>query len=466
MKKSKVLNMKTKLFTKRSRIDTPVEDVFQWHSRPGALERLVPPWDPLKVIERTGGILKGGQAVLKMNAGPVPYTWIAEHTEYEENRMFKDRQVRGPFAFWEHTHLFEPDGDHACFLEDRIEYALPFHPFGNFLAGSLVQKKLSDIFTYRHNITAQDMIAHLSRKHLPPLNILISGATGVIGSALIPFLSTGGHQVKRLVRQNPKNNDVLWNPMSAELDSAKLGGIDTVIHLAGEHIGRGRWTPEKKRIIVESRTKGTELIAKTAANMNLMPKTLICASAIGYYGDQGECQLTENACCGGEFISEVCDQWEKAAAPAIDKGIRVIFLRIGIALTPMGGALERLLPTFNLGLGAKIGNGSQYMSWISIDDVIGAIYHVINDEQIQGPINLVSPNPVTNAQFTATLGKVLGRPAAMTIPALAIQLAFGQMGKEVLLSGTRVFPEKLTESGYRFRHPMLESALSHLLGKA
>ena len=457
--------MKTLMFIKRSRIPAPVEETFKWHSRPGALERLVPPWDPLKVIERTGGIQKGGQAILKMKAGPVPYTWIAEHTEYEENRMFRDRQVRGPFALWEHTHLFEPDGDTACFLEDRIEYALPVHPFGNFLAGPIVRQKLSDIFTYRHNITAQDMTAHFSRKDKTPLNILISGATGVIGSALIPFFTTGGHQVKRLVRRNPEDGDVLWNPMTGELDSAKLCAADTLIHLAGEHIGRGKWTPEKKRIIVESRTKGTELIAKAAAAMNPLPKTLICASAIGYYGHREDCLLSENACGGDDFISEVCDQWEKAAAPAIDKGIRVVFLRIGIALTPMGGALERLLPTFSLGLGGKIGTGRQYMSWIGIDDVIGGIYHVINHEEIEGAVNLVAPNPVTNAQFTEILGKVINRPAIMTVPEFTIRLAFGEMGKEVLLSSTRVSPEKLTDSGYRFRHSTLESALSHLLGR-
>lgn len=457
--------MKTRIFTKRSRIPAPVEDVFQWHSRLGALERLVPPWDPLRVVERKGGILKGGQAILKMKAGPVPYLWMAEHTDYDENRMFRDRQIRGPFALWEHTHLFEPDGADACFLEDRIEYALPFHPFGNFLAGPVVEQKLSSIFAYRHRTTAQDIAAHLSGKDKPKLNVLVSGASGVVGSVLTPFLTTGGHNVIRLVRRSPKQGEIFWNPASGQLDTSAMNGIDAIVHLAGEHIGQGRWTPEKKKIIIESRTKSTELIAKAAAQMNPLPKVLICASAIGYYGNRDECLMTEDACCGSDFISEVCDLWEKAAAPAIDKGIRIVFARIGIALTPMGGALERMLLPFMLGLGGKFGSGEQYMSWIGIDDLIASIYHLINHETISGPVNLVSPNPVSNAEFTQILGKVLNRPTRMNVPEFAIKLAFGQMGKEVVLSGARVEPRKLVESGYAFRYPELESALSHVLGK-
>ena len=457
--------MKTRIFTKCSRINAPVEEVFQWHSRPGALERLVPPWDPLKVIERKGGILKGGQAILKMKAGPVPYLWAAEHTDYEENRMFRDRQIRGPFALWEHTHLFEPDGPDACFLEDRIEYALPFPPFGNFLAAPLVEKKLSAIFAYRHHTTAQDMASHLSRKDTFPLKVLISGASGVIGSVLTPFLTTGGHQVVRLVRRDPKEGEIFWNPAKEQLDTSAIKGINAMVHLAGEHIGQGRWTPDKKRVIIESRTKSTELIAKAAAAMNPPPQVLVCASAIGYYGNRDECLMTEDACCGNDFISEVCDLWEKAAAPAIDKGIRVVFARIGIALTPMGGALERMLLPFMLGLGGKFGTGSQYTSWIGIDDVVAAIYHLINNKNISGPVNLTAPNPVTNAEFTQILGNVLNRPTKMTVPEWAIKLAFGQMGREVVLSGAKVEPQKLLESGYRFRYPDLESALLHLLGK-
>ncbi|MDM8549599.1 TIGR01777 family oxidoreductase [Desulfobacterales bacterium HSG2] len=458
--------MKKEVFIKRSHINAPVEEVFKWHSRPGALERLSPPWDPLQVIESMGGIRKGARAILKMKAGPIPFKWIAEHTDYEENRLFRDRQVKGPLAHWMHTHRFEPDGRKACFLEDRIDYALRFHPFGNFFAGDMVRNKLEKIFRYRHITTARDIAAHLARGESPPVNILISGASGVVGSALIPFLTTGGHRVIRLIRRRPgsKEKAVCWNPATGYLTPDDLNGINTVIHLAGENIGQGRWTRAKKKRIIESRVKGTSLIARAATELKPLPELLICASAIGYYGNRGERILTEKDGRGDDFISKVCYEWEKAAAPAVEKGIRVVFLRIGIALTPAGGALAKLLLPFQAGLGGKIGNGRQHMSWIGIDDVIGAMHHVMINDEVEGPVNVVSPNPLTNLEFTETLGKVLSRPTLLSVPAAAINLAFGEMGREVLLSSTRVRPEKLLKTGYRFRNPDIEEALSHLLG--
>ncbi len=458
--------LKNEVFIKRSRINAPVEMVFKWHSRPGALERLSPPWDPLQVIEKKGGIREGARAVLKMKAGPVPYKWIAEHTDYEENRLFRDRQVKGPLAQWIHTHRFEPDGNYACFLEDRIEYALLFHPFGSFFAGGAVRKKLEGIFNYRHTTTIHDIATHLPVNE-KPMNVLISGASGVVGSALIPFLTTGGHRVTRLVRKKtvPGEEEVYWNPNANTLNTDDLAGTDTVIHLAGENIGQGRWTKEKKTRIIESRTKGTSLIANAIAKLDPAPRVMVCASAIGYYGNRGSQVLTEEDGPGDDFISEVCHKWEKAAEPAIEKGIRVVFMRIGIALTPSGGALERLLLPFQMGIGGKIGSGSQYMSWIGIDDVIGAIYHAIKNDKIEGPVNVVSPNPVTNKEFTKTLGRVLSRPTLATVPEFAIKIAFGEMGREIPLSSTRVKPEKLMKTGYRFRNPDIEGALSHLLGR-
>lgn len=458
--------MKKQVFIKRSHINAPAETVFNWHSRPGALERLSPPWDPLQVIESQGGIHKGARVILKMKAGPIPYQWIAEHIDYEENRLFRDRQVRGPLAHWTHTHRFDPDGENACFLEDRIDYALRVHPFGHFLVGDRVRKKLETIFQYRHITTARDIAAHRARGKHSPANILISGSGGVVGSALIPFLTTGGHRVIRLIRRQPgpKENAVYWNPATGCLDYDTLNGIDTVIHLAGENIGQGRWTRAKKKKIIESRVRGTSLIARAAAALKPRPRVLICASAIGYYGDRGDQIMTEKENPGDDFISKVCYEWEKAAAPALEKGIRVVFLRIGIALTPAGGALARLLLPFQMGIGGKMGNGRQYMSWIGIDDVIGAIYHVMNNDDVEGPVNVVSPNPVTNLEFTKALGNVLSRPAPLSVPAAAIMLAFGKMGREIVLSSTRVRPEKLLNTGYRFRNPDIEGTLAHLLG--
>lgn len=455
--------MKEHRFTKQSAIEAPVEDVFRWHARPGALERLSPPWDPVGVVRRTGGIEKGAVVTLKMHAGPVPYEWMAEHTDFEENRMFRDRQIKGPFSKWVHTHLFEPDGNGACVMEDRIDFALPFHPFGN-MAAPLVLKELDRIFEYRHRTLELDMACHRLGKGAS--KILISGASGVIGSALIPFLTTGGHSVTKLVRRPPvSDGEVFWDPESGRLDLEQIRGVDTVIHLSGENIGQGRWTNKKKKRIIESRTKGTSLIAETVARLDPPPKTFVCASAIGYYGDRGGETLTEEAACGLDFISGVCDKWEKAASPAMSRGIRVVFLRIGIALSPLGGALQKMLPVFKAGMGGKFGNGGQYMSWIGIDDVIGAVSHVIENDDIVGEVNIVAPKPVTNSDFARTLGRVLSRPSVFPVPEQAINLAFGEMGREVLLAGAKVMPKKLLDTGYLFRNPDLEGALRHLLGR-
>lgn len=460
--------MKIETFIKKSHINAPVEDVFRWHSRPGALERLSPPWDPVRIIERKGGINKGARVVLGMKAGPFPYKWTAEHTDYEENRLFRDRQVIGPFSSWVHTHNFEPDGLEGSFFEDRIDYALPFYPFGNLIGGPSVKAKLARIFKYRHATTVQDIIIHLSRKDIRrPMKIIMTGASGLLGSVLIPFFTTGGHIVHTLVRRVPimEKGEVFWDPETGRIDPTVFDGADAVIHLAGEHIGEGRWTDEKKRRIIESRTKGTLLIAGTISRLSSPPPVFICASAIGYYGNRGNKILTEDDPPGDDFISKVCSEWEKSAQVAVDAGIRVAFMRIGIALSPAGGALSRLLLPFRAGLGGKIASGSQYMSWIGIDDIIGAFFHVLTDNTIAGPVNVVTPNPVTNLEFTKTLGKILSRPAIFSVPAAAINIAFGEMGREVLLSSTRVVPQKLSESGYIFRNPDLSGALSHLLGK-
>jgi uncharacterized protein (TIGR01777 family) len=457
------------IFTRQNHIKAPVEDVFQWHARPGALERLSPPWDPLEVIQKGPGIDTGTRVEMNMKAGPLPVKmrWVAQHTKYEENRMFQDRQIKGPFKSWVHTHTFETGEQGSTILEDRIDFTLPFHPWGNLFGGRSVLKKLERIFRYRHATTASDIEDHMSRHNKGPLHILMSGASGVVGSSLIPFFTTGGHRVTRLVRSaNLRHaSERFWDPQKGRIDIRDNDQFDVVIHLSGEHIGQGRWTPPKKKKIIESRNVTTTLIAESIARLETPPRAFLCASAIGYYGDQGNAVMTEESECGADFISNVCNEWEQAAIPALGKGIRTVFLRIGVVLSPVGGALQRLLPSFKMGLGGKVGSGEQYISWISMDDLIGTVYHVMDDDSLSGPINLVAPNPVTNLEMTRTLAKVLSRPALFTFPAWLIKLAFGEMGKEVLLSSTRVQPEKIMASGYRFRHPDLEGALRHLLGR-
>jgi len=459
--------MGSSIFKKRSKINAPGGEVFKWHARPGAIERLSPPWDPLKVLSRSGGIEEGAEVALRMKAGPFPYTWFARHTEYRENIIFRDEQVKGPFSKWIHTHRFKPEGETACILEDSIEYKLPFHSVSKLLAQSVIHKKLERIFHYRHKITAHDVCLHHENNTLKPMTILISGASGVIGSALIPFLTTGGHRVIRLVRRpvvNPEE-EIFWDPVSGELSLENVGRIDAVLHFAGENLGNGRWTEARKKKFIESREKGTDLIAKTIASSGHSPKVMICASAIGFYGNRGDIILTEQDGSGDDFISTLCRKWEDAAYPAREKGIRTVFLRIGVVLSPIGGALHRLLMPFSLCLGGKIGSGRQYISWVDMEDVIGSVYHVLTNTGIEGPVNVVSPNPVTNMHFTKSLGRILSRPTPLPIPASVIKLGLGQMGREILLSSTRVMPEVLMKSGYCFRNSELDMALQHMLGK-
>jgi len=454
-------------FSKQSVINAPVEAVFKWHSRPGAIERLSPPWDPLKVLSRSGGIEKGAQVTLAMKTGPFPYKWFARHTDYRENEFFRDEQIKGPFSEWVHSHRFEPDGNNRCILEDSIEYRLPFHSASKFITQSIINKKLERIFTYRHKITANDVPLHHSNNKIKPMTILISGTSGLIGSSIIPFLTTGGHRVIRLVRKPVDNfmDEIFWDPISGILSLEEVGRVDAVLHLAGENLGNGRWTKARKKKIIESRVKGTELISKAIAALEDPPEVMLCASAIGFYGNRGDKVLSEIDGPGDDFISSLCNNWENAAGRALEKGIRTVFLRIGVALTPEGGALQRLLLPFNLCLGGKIGSGRQYISWIDMEDIIGAIYHSLTSMDITGPVNVVSPNPVTNLQFTKSLGRILSRPTPFPIPAFAIKLGFGQMGREILLSSTKVKPDVLIEAGYCFKNPDIDTALRQMLGK-
>jgi uncharacterized protein (TIGR01777 family) len=322
------------------------------------------------------------------------------------------------------------------------------------------------MFRYRHRMSEQDLLAHQRFKGVAGMKIAITGSTGLIGKALGPFLTTGGHAVTRLVRKQGRlaADEVRWDPAAGRVDAAALEGVDAVVHLAGESVA-ARWTPAKKAAIRDSRVEGTRLLATTLAGLSRRPKTLIAASAIGYYGNRGSTALEEDAASGGGFLAEVCREWEAAADAAREAGIRVVHMRIGVVLSPAGGVLASLLTPFRLGIGGIAGDGRQYMSWIALDDAVGAIHHALMTEDLSGPVNTVAPNPVTNLEFTKTLGAVLSRPTVLPLPAFAARLAFGEMGEELLLSSTRVLPARLVASGYPFRFPHLEEALRHLLGR-
>lgn len=298
------------------------------------------------------------------------------------------------------------------------------------------------------------------------MNFLVSGASGLIGSSLTRFLEAEDHSVKRLSRSrtNDSENTIHWDPESEALNKDDMDGFDAVIHLAGENIA-GRWTEEKKTRIHDSRIKGTRLLRNRLSEVEHPPKVLVCASAIGYYGDRGDQVLTEESQAGSGFLPGLCREWEATTLSATQKGIRVVNMRIGVVLSAEGGALEKMLTPFKMGVGGIIGDGSQYWSWIALDDVVGAIHHAVVTDSLEGPVNAVAPNPVTNREFTKTLGRVLGRPTIFPMPGFAARLAFGEMANELLLSSTRVEPAKLAEAGYSFQFPKLDGALRHLLGR-
>jgi hypothetical protein len=297
------------------------------------------------------------------------------------------------------------------------------------------------------------------------MRILLTGSSGLIGHALLCLLKAEGHAVIRLTRSPVNAAHILWNPDSGAIQAADLEDFDAVVHLAGETVV-GRWTADKKARIFESRAKGTRLLCECLARLRSRPTVLVSASAIGYYGDRGDEVLDEQSAAGSLFLSKVTKAWEASTEPAVSSGIRVVNLRIGFVLSQAGGGLGAMLLPFKLGLGGRVGNGRQYVSWIAIDDVVGAISHAILCDSLRGPVNAVAPQPVTNREFTSTLGRVLGRPTFFPLPVFAARLIMGEMADNLLLASARVEPIRLLASGYEFDFPELEGALRHVLGKS
>jgi len=299
------------------------------------------------------------------------------------------------------------------------------------------------------------------------MRLAITGSTGLVGSEVVASLSAAGHEVVRLVRRPPAPGEraVRWDPEKRKVDAAGLEGLDAVVHLAGENIASGRWNAARKAAIRDSRVNGTRLLCDALAGLARPPKTLVCASAVGYYGDRGEETLAEESPPGTGYLAEVCREWEAASAPAARKGIRVVALRIGMVLSPKGGALARMLPLFRAGLGGVIGGGRQYVSWVALDELPHILHHALQRGDLSGPVNAVAPRPVTNREFTGALGKALSRPTPLPVPAFALRLAVGrEMADGLLLASARVLPKRLLDTGYAFRSPELEPTLGHLLG--
>ena len=454
-------------FVHRTRLSHAVRDVFAWHMRPGALERLIPPWEKVTIESREGTPATGGRVSFRVRRGPTEIRFEVLHTDFEQYLLFREEQVRGPFTRWVHTHRFEPESGGGCTVEDHVDWELPMGAAGRLLGGSSVESELERVFTFRHRRLQNDLDRIVRYGGGTPLRIAVTGSSGLIGGALCHVLTTGGHEVVRLVRSKKKltSKDVLWDPIRGEMDEDGLEGLDAVVHLAGEPLLGLRWTEEKKKRIRASRVEGTDHLSRALARLRRPPKVLVCGSAVGFYGDRRDQVLNERAKQGRGFLAELCGAWEEAARPAARMGIRVVNLRTGLTLTPQGGALGTMLLPFKIGVGGRLGSGRQYVSWIDLDDLLSLILHVIHTPSIHGPVNATAPYPVPNASFTGTLGRVLERPTFIPVPGLAVQALFGEMGKEMLLQGQRVLPEVAEKTGFEFMYPGLEESLRHQLGR-
>lgn len=438
---------------------------YAWHAHPGALERLLPPFAGVRLLGAGGGIGDGARTELSVPLlGPLRARWVARHEPPQPGSSFCDVQERGPFAAWRHVHRFVPTAV-GCTLEDEVEYALPGGALGGALAGGLVARDLARGFAWRQRRTAFDL-EHLARgTGRPPLTVAITGAGGMVAGQLRPFLTSGGHRVISLRRGAARHGDeAAWDPATGRIDDAALDACDAVVHLAGANVAR-RWTAAGKALIRDSRVDPTRALCSALAARAKRPRVLICASGVGYYGDRGDDEVDEQASPGGDFLADVCRGWEDACEPARQAGIRVVNLRIGVVLSPLGGALAKLLPPFRCGGGGRVGSGRQVMSWISLDDLVYALHHALISADLSGPVNATAPAPASNAVLTATLARVLHRPHLLPLPAWAVGALFGEMGRTLLLTGVRAVPRRLQESGFRFADPDLEAALRTMLGR-
>lgn len=454
-------------FLFRSKLPVPARELWEWHMREGAIERLTPPWSVMKVLEGHGRISDTSRRVLRVPAGPFRMKWVARHHSFIEGRRFVDEQISGPFKSWVHTHRFVPDGDNTCTLEDSIDYEIPFGTLGRLASRPGVNEIVHRVFPWRHLRTQHDMGWHARYLDRPRLKIAITGASGLIGKNLTHFLTTGGHTVYRLVRRNVStaSDEIVWNPSTGEIDSAKLENLDAVIHLAGKSIAGWPFNEAHKRAVYDSRIQGTRLLARTLAGLKSPPEVLLSASAMGIYGDRNDERLDDSSAPGDGFLAEVCRDWEAEADPVRDAGIRVVHPRISLVISSAGGSLKAMLPAFRMGVAGRLGSGKQWMSWISLDDLIGALYWMIYENSISGPVNMSTPDPVTNKEFTKSLGRVLKRPTTLPAPEFVLRALLGEMADQLLLCSTRLSPSILEANHFPYSTPTLNSALKMEFGR-
>lgn len=505
-------------FSASSKFDCSVETLFGYHEAAGAIDRLIPPWEPATVASGSDSLAVGSIVEVDNWLGPFRQRWVAEHIALEPNRLFIDQLNSSPFAKWVHAHRFValqerqldcPNGPELTAraeLTDSVEYRLPMDPLSR-IAIPWVNRKLAGMFRFRHRITRDDLefaqrlfgvsseAIYSSELKERPKRIGISGASGLIGRRTVALARVLGIEVVRLERTSPKPNSresvarwprgvrsVSLSQWASQPKSAEwLSGLDAWIHLGGVGIADRRWSDQTKRLIRESRVRSTEQIVGLLHGLEEPPKCFVCASGVGAFGNRGEEVLSEDSsieetATGDDFLADVAREWEHSALSYVSptnrtgqssqESLRVAIARFGMVLHPRAGALSKLLLPFRLGLGGPIGNGKQYWPWIHIDDAASVLLHLALRPECQGIYHATAPEALTNRDFSKTLGRVLSRPAILPAPAFAMQLLLGEMADSLLLSSVRVTTDRLLQSGYQFRFPQLAPALANLLGTA
>jgi uncharacterized protein (TIGR01777 family) len=463
-------------FSASTLLEHPIGDVFGYHDTPGVIDRLIPPWESVRLAKRSDSLAVGSEVELVQTIFGMRRRWLARHTEWIPERLFVDSQVYGPFARWTHRHEFQAVSDSQCQLMDRIEYQLPLSPMSN-IAEPWVRGKLSSMFAYRHRITADDLrarqdfalrIAELG--HIP--RIAVTGASGLVGRRVVELASVLGWHVFRIARPNSKPDatpfprtveTVVWDPQSTTMPTT-LSGLDAVVHLSGFGIAEKRWNDRVKQQIWSSRVDVTKQLVAGLSALPSPPSRLVSAAGIGIFGDRGDTLCTEETEPGEGFLPELSRAWESAADAFATSTRSVVQARLGVVLHPRAGALSKLLTPARLGLGGPIAGGRQYWPWVHIDDCANILLHLAIANGVSGPYHLVAPQEVRQKDFAATLGRVFWRPSFLPTPGWVMRLAIGEMAGPLLLASVRAATPKLIASGYRFRFPELQGALENLLG--
>jgi uncharacterized protein (TIGR01777 family) len=465
------------LFNHTSQFAFSVERLFAYHEQAGAIDRLIPPWEPAQVVSSNDSLAIGSEVNVTNQVGFLRQRLVAQHTDYRPNELFVDEIRSGPFARWKHQHLFDSLSTSRSQLTDNIDYALPLAPLSNLLNG-WVQAKLESMFRFRHRVTRDDLQFAdqlIQLGHNPPekpIKIGISGSSGMIGRRTIELARVLGIDVVRAVRSESKPQQTRWPRGVITVEEHRFEefeNLDAWIHLGGVGIADRRWSTAYKQAIRNSRIDSTRKIVERLGKLKQPPKAFVCASGVGIYADRQEEILDESSpvdrsATKDDFLADVARQWESEANIYQDQSGRVALARFGIVLHPRFGAMSKMLLPFRMGLGGPVGSGKQYWPWIHVDDAASILLYLALNERCSGPVNVVAPECLPNREFSRVLAKVLHRPSWIPTPAFALRLGLGQMADPLLLSSAHAVPSALLSAGYKFRFPKLEGAMDNLLG--